>query len=685
MANKFTLILLLLFLTGPVALATHIVGGDFYYEYVDTNSYRITLKLYVDCENGNLGAIASDKIAIIGIFNAKDNSFQRTFTMQRKDSTRLNKVLYDCVVPEKDVCVDGYSYSQIVSIDPGSDGVILAFQRCCRNKTITNIISPQSTGATYWMKITGKTTALINSSPVYNELPPNYICTDAPLQFDHSATDKDGDSLAYELYQPYSGASPPAPRPPKPSTPPFQPIIWRLGYTTNNQMLGNPILKIDRITGKLTVTPNAVGQFVIGVKVKEYRNGVQIGETLRDYQFNVRKCKFDIIANFTTPQAGEPMPLYYCNDSVFFFNRSFNADKYFWDFGDPSTDKDTSSDVSPSWVYPGDGDYTATLRASNHSCVDSIHIKVKIREKVKVDLGPDKIVCDLFTTNILVNDIEATSVKWNTGDTGKALQVTDTGLYIAKVYYGQCFGTDSVRVLSKSVNFSMPNDSSFCDPIDYILDAQTEGPTIKYNWSTGINDTLKTKRVFAEGLYWVRVSNKHCEHVDTILLSKLELPTSNLSAQRPICNEDSIFLDVGVEGYNYYWEPTNANSAKVLVSKEGKYKVKIVADNECFIWDSTDVQSYPNLYDFFIPNVFTPNHDRYNEHYFIDFTGYKIVYFNIYNRWGEKMYQAEGTTVDWDGKTASKLATEGVYFVVAKIEDNCGETRLVHGTITLIR
>ncbi|MBL7917792.1 MAG: hypothetical protein JNM96_05305, partial [Bacteroidia bacterium] len=33
-------------------LATHIVGGEMYYDKIGTNTYQVTLKVYRDCFNG---------------------------------------------------------------------------------------------------------------------------------------------------------------------------------------------------------------------------------------------------------------------------------------------------------------------------------------------------------------------------------------------------------------------------------------------------------------------------------------------------------------------------------------------------------------------------------------------------------------------------------------------------------
>jgi hypothetical protein len=46
-------------------------------------------------------------------------------------------------------------------------------------------------------------------------------------------------------------------------------------------------------------TPTMLGQFVVGVAVKEYRSGVLIGTHYRDFQFNVTDCEPTAVAKCT--------------------------------------------------------------------------------------------------------------------------------------------------------------------------------------------------------------------------------------------------------------------------------------------------------------------------------------------------------------------------------------------------
>ncbi|MFT5513627.1 MAG: gliding motility-associated-like protein [Bacteroidia bacterium] len=595
---KRILVFSLWILTCTYASATHIVGGDLYYEQTANGAYDVTLKLYMDCENGSPRAIADDAYAYVSIWNAANNALIRTETFSRTGPKYLDKVHYKCLIPPKDVCVSEYVYTKTVTINPGADGVILAFQRCCRNNSINNIRNPESTGATYWVKIPGTDLVNTNSSAIFKELPPNYLCTDAPLKFDHSATDADGDSLVYELYQPYKGASRDLPRPNGNApngvsggffkAPSFDNVIWGNSYSTTNQVTGDPKLEINRFTGELTLTPNVVGQYVIGIKVLEYRDGVLIGETLRDYQFNVRKCQTTLVSNFQI-SAGSSALVYACTDTVDFVNKSQKAKRYFWTFGDPSTDQDTSSETNPRWIYPGNGEYLVTLKAWNEVCEDDYKFIVRIKSKVEVELGPDLFFCEEVDRFISTRVFDATKIAWNTGQFGTSIRVQDTGKYIATVFYGACLGSDSVTLYVDPVEMSITLDSLFCseEEVSLTLDAGISGPDITYRWSTGFLDTSRTLYIDKPGNYWVRVQNKHCRAVDS----------TNITVAKPeigdyffVCNEFEKEFDPGdYKGASYLWS-NGATTRNTIISTPGSHWVRVTYKH-CVTSDTITIEN----------------------------------------------------------------------------------------------
>lgn len=87
-----------------------------------------------------------------------------------------------------------------------------------------------------------------------------------------------------------------------------------------------------------------------------------------------------------------------------------------------------------------------------------------------------------------------------------------------------------------------------------------------------------------------------------------------------------------------------------------------------------------------IPNTFSPNGDDINEFWLIKGIGkYPDNAMNIYNRWGQEIFQASGYSEvkAWGGETkGGGKANEGVYYYVLDLRN--GEPPL-KGTITLIR
>ena len=564
MRKVLTLLLCLWALQG--AFATHIVGGDFYYKHLIGNKYSITLKMYVDCQNGNPGAILSDDTAFIAIFDAGTNDLIKRLEVKRTGPIHLSGVAYKCVANPGGVCVDQYNYVFEVDLPKRKGGYIIATQRCCRNNTIKNIKEPDGTGATYWVQIPDRDLVNIDNSPVFKKFPPIYICRNIPLVFDHSATDQDGDSLSYELYQPFNGADKQNPKPFYPSDPPFPKVQWSNGFSTGNQMWGAPILEIDEITVELTVTPTILGQFVCGVKVKEFRNGIFIGETLRDYQFNVVECDAVAVANF--------VPNVKCSDTVTFTDRSIGATSLTWDFGDPNSgfENNTSMEKNPTHIYSRGGDYQVKLKVWNPACQDEYALKVKIRIKKGFDLGYNKVYCTPIKQSLMVPYTDFTSVLWSTGSKGSFINVKDSGKYSVEAKYGACVIRDTIKLGYNPVSFLPIPDSLFCDKVNADLEVKNRSSKAKILWSIG--DTSAKVHIEKEGKYIVRVYNANCFKNDTINLVIARIKP-DLGPDLFICNDFNHELDGGLQpaGSTYLWN-NGSTHRKYNTTEAGKFWVR---------------------------------------------------------------------------------------------------------------
>lgn len=100
-----------------------------------------------------------------------------------------------------------------------------------------------------------------------------------------------------------------------------------------------------------------------------------------------------------------------------------------------------------------------------------------------------------------------------------------------------------------------------------------------------------------------------------------------------------------------------------------------------------------NVRKVFIPNVFTPDFNGYND-YFNIYAAVpnvqQIDELTIFNRWGgivhhRRDFQPNGLADGWDGKYKGKLLEAGVYIYLAKIRFLDGEVLLYKGDLTLLR
>jgi gliding motility-associated-like protein len=89
--------------------------------------------------------------------------------------------------------------------------------------------------------------------------------------------------------------------------------------------------------------------------------------------------------------------------------------------------------------------------------------------------------------------------------------------------------------------------------------------------------------------------------------------------------------------------------------------------------------------DVFIPNTFTPNGDGQNDVLFVRGLKVSEVYFAVYNRWGEAVFETKDKTVGWDGVYKGRPADVGVFGWYLKVKCLNGEETFKKGNVTLIR
>ncbi|MFZ1609421.1 MAG: gliding motility-associated C-terminal domain-containing protein, partial [Chitinophagales bacterium] len=89
---------------------------------------------------------------------------------------------------------------------------------------------------------------------------------------------------------------------------------------------------------------------------------------------------------------------------------------------------------------------------------------------------------------------------------------------------------------------------------------------------------------------------------------------------------------------------------------------------------------------FEIPNIMSPNDDGLNDEFYISYEGNLIIkQLNIFNRWGEVMFQTRDLSEKWNGTFNGILCNPGVYVYTVDFICSDGTLSLISGNITLVK
>jgi gliding motility-associated-like protein len=613
-------VFLLLMYGLPLSLhATHIVGGEMNYTCLGNDEYEITLTIFRDCFNGNPQAWFDDP-ASIGIFNS-NNELLQDIRIDLMGNDTLNPVLTsECLVVPPDVCVHTTTYRVVVELPPIPGGYQLAYQRCCRNQTIVNIVDPLDTGATYGVTISEKALEECNSSPKFKDWPPIYICVNEPIVFDQSAIDQDGDSIVYRLCTPLTGATPDFPQPQPPNNPPYDEITWVAPtYGVDNMLNGSPggaPLQINSQTGLLTGLPNTIGQFVVGICAEEYRNGELISTTRRDFQYNVGLCG-QTVAAFAAPELQ-------CGSlSVSFDNQSDNAESFLWQFNDPGNPGATSSFSDPVFTFSDTGSYTILLIANPGTiCADTAFQEVRLQpESLFPDFDFTFGECD-ETLEVQFTDLSTDTISdiisWNwevmpgdfsSSESSPAFSFTESGSYQVQLTVTSASGCEASVV--KTVQAELIDDVITEDSLAVCLGdsaALNPVPNLNYNYqwapSADIIDLEAANPVVAPTqttTYDVVISDAEgvCSVERSILVFVPQAITAEAPPDTVTCDAELLLQGNSNTGVDFQWslDPSFGNligeEAAVTVALIGEETYYFLAQDEygCTAIDSVSILS----------------------------------------------------------------------------------------------
>ncbi|MDF2449593.1 MAG: hypothetical protein K0R26_2097 [Bacteroidota bacterium] len=168
----------------------------------------------------------------------------------------------------------------------------------------------------------------------------------------------------------------------------------------------------------------------------------------------------------------------------------------------------------------------------------------------------------------------------------------------------------------------------------------------------------------------------------------------NLPYDKLICTN----LSTGAVSYNWSFGDGGTSTAvnpQYTYSTVGFYNIQLIATSAFGCSDTATVRVSTDASIIF-PNAFTPNEDGTNDGYYIPgslnndiffpYASGVIEYkFQIFNRWGELIFETDDFKQGWNGYYRGKICQIGVYVWKAYVKLNNGKVFNLTGDVTLLR
>ncbi len=303
------MLLALLVLGARPAQASHLLGGEMSYRYLDANGpaaapfrYQMTVTFYINGLPGNAPALTNLPVSI---FNRTTGARVIMTTVNYPTITGgdinilnpSNSPIISPTVPSGCTVIGPYQpfiinkFVGTVNLPVSFDGYYAVVNPSARNYTLTNLNAPASAGQPLTLYVSMAPPLITNRSPVFSDTAVAVVCQNDTTITLNNAFDADGDRLVYSFGTPYGNLSNPNSFPPLPQSVPYFP---NYSSTAPFGTAAGNYASINASTGIAKYRATTNGLYVVAVDVSEYRtiNGreVLIGTTRRDLQLVVSTC-----------------------------------------------------------------------------------------------------------------------------------------------------------------------------------------------------------------------------------------------------------------------------------------------------------------------------------------------------------------------------------------------------------
>jgi gliding motility-associated-like protein len=356
---------------------------------------------------------------------------------------------------------------------------------------------------------------------------------------------------------------------------------------------------------------------------------------------------------------------------------------------------------------------TYAVVITNGNCSVAQAIVVTPNTAAAVSAGPDQTLCVPEAVTLVASAAPGSSYTWATDPqfanvvaTTASTQFTPVAgtnmRYVRVAAPNGCLGLDSVQVALAPIQIAAnPAEQTICNASEATLQINNLNPTdvLTYAWSNNLPQSgTQTVTVSQNSTFTAIVQNQAgcADTLDfTVNVSNI---TASINQPDTICAGQSTTLQAIVTGgsnYVFSWSPAGSlNNAATQnptanPDTDTDYTLVVTDGLGCTAEAVTTLIVMATACEepyLFVPNAFTPNNDDNNDFFRVRGINMTEIYFAVWDRWGEKMYETnEIDHKGWDGTFRDVQSTPDAYAWYARIRCGNGQVWEKRGNVTLLR
>ena len=338
-------------------------------------------------------------------------------------------------------------------------------------------------------------------------------------------------------------------------------------------------------------------------------------------------------------------------------------------------------------------------------CPLQIFYEVRVIDDESLEFTGNLTLCGQDSNTLGLTDTYSEYV-WSTGATTPEINISAPGTYGVTVTTEQlCVISGETQVstaeeFQPEINFVAPDCTDPNTGSIAILPIAGGNPPFLYSLNERPFIPEPTFNNLPPGDYQVNIQDgAGCEFSfsGTIVETENNLRLAVQAEERIFLGDSTVLEAMSPANLeSYRWTParglscTDCPSPAASPDQTTTYTVEVRDAKGCTASASLTLMVNPSFV--VVPSVFTPNNDGLNDSFGPIVTGpvRRFVRFQIYDRWGETVFQAENTepenpALQWDGTASGQLLDNGVFVWMAEVELENGGTRIISGDVTLIK